>query len=194
MTSFVPGLIECQPIPQRLLQAIRLLGEFKGKQTLFNEQSPQLLEALRQTAIIQSTESSNRIEGIVAPLGRIEQVVERTRESYYETLYLSSRGWHQAEHSLLPWTEYLLGVAVLMSAYRDFERRVGMLTTARGAKQECVRDMIGRLFGEFTTADLERACPGVSRATIRLVLADLKKQKQIRLVKRGPDARWEKLT
>ena len=349
MISLAPGWIERQPIPQRLLQTIRLLGEFKGKQTLFNEQSPQLLEALRQTAIIQSTLSSNRIEGIVAPLGRIkqlvahrtiprnrseqeiagyrdalntihanhaampfttgmvlqlhrdlyqftsapggrwksvdnqitetdarghrmvrftpapayqtpaamehlherfaaewergeieplllipayvldflcihpfldgngrmarlltllllykagyevgryvsiEQVVERTRESYYETLYLSSQGWHQAEHSLLPWTEYLLGVAVL-SAYREFERRVGTLTTARGAKQECVRDMVRRLLGEFTTADLERACPGVSRATIRLVLADLKKQKQIRLVKRGPDARWEKLT
>ncbi|MEG5054977.1 MULTISPECIES: hypothetical protein [unclassified Microcoleus] len=38
---------------------------------MYKQQAPQVLETLRQTAIIQSTESSNRIEGITVPLARI---------------------------------------------------------------------------------------------------------------------------
>ena len=75
MNSFELGLIERQPITQNLLRTIRLIGEYKGKQELFKEQSPQVLETLQQTAIIQSTESSNRIEGVVAPLPRILALV-----------------------------------------------------------------------------------------------------------------------
>lgn len=75
MQSFKPGFIERQPITQNLLRTVRLIGEYKGKQELFKEQSPQVLETLRQAAIIQSTESSNRIEGITAPLERIKELV-----------------------------------------------------------------------------------------------------------------------
>ena len=55
-------------LPVHLLQIFRTLGEFKGKQPLYQEQSPQTLSRLREVAIIQSTESSNRIEGITAYL------------------------------------------------------------------------------------------------------------------------------
>lgn len=75
MQSFEPGFIERQPITQNLLRTIRLIGEYKGKQELFKEQSPQVLETLKQAAIIQSTESSNRIEGVEAPLQRIKALV-----------------------------------------------------------------------------------------------------------------------
>jgi hypothetical protein len=61
MKSFEPGFLENHPITHNLVQTIRLIAEFKGKQDLYKEQSPQLLETLRQAAIIQSTESSNRI-------------------------------------------------------------------------------------------------------------------------------------
>lgn len=42
--------------------------EFRGRQDLWSRQRPEVLEALRQQAMIQSVESSNRIEGVtVAP-------------------------------------------------------------------------------------------------------------------------------
>jgi hypothetical protein len=47
--SFVDGFIEGQPFSRALLQTVRLLGEFKGKQELFREQSPQVLETLRRS-------------------------------------------------------------------------------------------------------------------------------------------------
>jgi Fic family protein len=75
MLSFEEGFIETQQLNQRLLQTIRLVGEYKGKQELFKQQAPQVLGTLRQAAVIQSTESSNRIEGITVPLERIKKLV-----------------------------------------------------------------------------------------------------------------------
>jgi len=54
------------------------LGEYKGKQQLFTRQRPELLATLRQTAIIESNECSNRLEGITAPHKRIEALVLRS--------------------------------------------------------------------------------------------------------------------
>lgn len=55
--------------------AVRVLGEFQGKQALYYKQSPETLESLKQAAVIESSESSNRLEGITAPKERIEALV-----------------------------------------------------------------------------------------------------------------------
>ena len=73
--SFEPGGIEAMPISFRLLRIVREIGEYRGRQDLFRQQSPQVLESLRQVALIQSTESSNRIEGVTAPVERIRSLV-----------------------------------------------------------------------------------------------------------------------
>lgn len=51
------------------------LGEAKGKQSLFTQQSPQKLKALREHALIESAVSSNRIEGVEVEPSRIGTVV-----------------------------------------------------------------------------------------------------------------------
>ncbi len=51
------------------------LGAFRGRQGLFRHQTPQLLAALKDAAVVESSESSNRIEGVVAPHERIEALV-----------------------------------------------------------------------------------------------------------------------
>ena len=71
MKSFDKGWIERQPISQNILRSVRLLGEFKGREALYRQQMPQMLETLRHVAVIQSAESSNRIEGVTAPPKRI---------------------------------------------------------------------------------------------------------------------------
>lgn len=313
MNSFEKNYLERLPITHNLLQTVRLLGEYKGKQEMFSRQTPQILETLRQAAIIQSTESSNRIEGVVAQANRIkalvedkttprdrseqeilgyrdvlniihanqpniplkpsiilqfhrdmfryandsggqwksannditekypdgtvtirftpvsavatppameslhteflarwqsgqveklllipayvldflcihpfrdgngrmarllsllllyqagfevgryislEKLVEKTKESYYECLQKSSSGWHQAQHDVLPWTEYFLGL--LLAAYRDFEERVGVFTSTRGAKTQMVLEAVRRLPETFRMTEVEQACP-----------------------------------
>lgn len=347
MQSFEAGKISGQMITQGLLQTIRTIGEYKGKQELFKEQAPQVLETLRQAAIIQSTESSNRIEGITVPLSRLkelvaekttprdrseqeiagyrdvlntihtsyahipftpgvvlqlhrdlyqfavseggrwklvdnvisetrldgtkivrfepvrayatpaamerlheqfntfwqsgeiepllliatyildflcihpfsdgngrmarlltllllykagyevgrfislERIVERTKESYYDTLYQSSQNWHQGQHSLLPWWEYFLGVVVL-SAYREFEQRVGSVSSVKGAKTAMVLDTISNMPRDFSIKDLQERCPTVGIDLIRRILRREREAGYLECLGRGPDARWRK--
>jgi Fic family protein len=337
MQSFENGFIENQQLNQRLLQTIRLLGEYKGKQELFKQQAPQVLGTLRQAAVIQSTESSNRIEGITVPLERIkklvtekttprdrseqelagyrdvlttihtsythipfstgvilqlhrdlyqfavntggrwktvdneisanypdgtkvvrfqptpayatpaamerlqerfnrlwesgeiepllfihpfldgngrmarlltllllykagyevgrfislERIVERTKESYYDTLYQSSQGWHEWQHNLLPWWEYFLGV-MLLSAYREFEQRVGYVTSAKGTKTAIVLDAINNLPQEFSIRELQERCPTVGIDLIRGLLRRERDAGRLQCRGRGVDARWQK--
>lgn len=51
------------------------LAEAKGKQELYTRQSPQVLKALREMALIQSVESSNRIEGVTVERDRLRPLV-----------------------------------------------------------------------------------------------------------------------
>jgi Fic family protein len=57
------------------VSTLRAIGECRGRQDLFTRQTPETLEALRQAAIIESSECSNRLEGITAPHHRIEALV-----------------------------------------------------------------------------------------------------------------------
>jgi Fic family protein len=49
--------------------------EAKGKQDLWIRQKPEVLNILREQAIIQSVESSNRIEGVIIPAERLRPIV-----------------------------------------------------------------------------------------------------------------------
>ena len=347
MKSFEYGYLLEQTISQNLLMTVRALGEYRGRQKLFEKQSPEVLETLRRVAMVQSVESSNRIEGItVAPdrleaimakktkpkdrpegevagyrdvlaeihvkasrlrvtpdlilefhrrmyghtkekggtwktkdnavlearpdgrqvvrfrpvsalmtekymeklcelyqcdmdagqvepllliasfvfdfecihpfwdgngrVGRLltllllyqagydvgryislERITEESKETYYETLHKSSQGWHEAQHDLRPWWEYFLGTVI--AAYKEFEDRVGKVTSARGAKREMVENAIARLPFRFRFADVQKACPGVSYPTLKRALIDMQRQKRIRCLGKGRDAEWERI-
>jgi Fic family protein len=51
------------------------LGRFQGRQELFRHQAPQLLDVLRRTAMVESTEASNRIEGVVVSAERLRALM-----------------------------------------------------------------------------------------------------------------------
>lgn len=59
------------------LATLRALGEYRGKQQLFVAQSPEVLSDLRQVAVVESTESSNRLEGVVVAAHRLKSLVLR---------------------------------------------------------------------------------------------------------------------
>jgi len=120
----------------------------------------------------------------------IERLIEESKETYYEALQLSSKNWQEGKHSLKPWWEYLLGV--LIGAYQEFERRVGTITKARGAKTFIVEETINNLPQTFSISDIERLCPMVSRDMIRVVLNRLRKEGYIVSKGTGRGALWEK--
>ena len=59
-----------------ILGYVAKIHEYKGKQDLYIRQKPVELERLVQIAKVQSTEASNRIEGIVTTNARLRQLVE----------------------------------------------------------------------------------------------------------------------
>ena len=75
--SFAPGYLTGVPLSQEMLTAARSIGESKGRQDLYARQAPGVLETLRSVAQVQSIESSNRIEGVVAPPDRLQALAEQ---------------------------------------------------------------------------------------------------------------------
>lgn len=64
-------------LPMNVVRQLTELGEKKGKQDLYKEQAPEILETLRQVAFIQSAESSNRIENVLVEPERLRDLIEK---------------------------------------------------------------------------------------------------------------------
>lgn len=118
----------------------------------------------------------------------LERLVEESKERYYETLKLSSEGWHEDRHD--PWHAVNYFLYTLIAAYREFEQRVGEIASPKGAKAELVLRAIRTQPAEFRLADIERACPGVGRDWIRSLLGDLREKGEVTCRGKGPAARW----
>jgi Fic family protein len=76
MPSLAPEYLKNLSFSTQQLASIHRLGEVRGRQQLFVQQAPHQLEALRHLAVIESTESSNRIEGIVVAAGRVAELID----------------------------------------------------------------------------------------------------------------------
>jgi Fic family protein len=120
----------------------------------------------------------------------VERLIEENKERYYETLEQSSQGWHEGKHDPWPYVNYLL--FILKSAYKEFEERVGQIKSPRGSKTELVEQAVGNMKGDFNLAELERACPGVSRDMVRRILRELQKSRKVECLGRGPGAKWRR--
>lgn len=120
----------------------------------------------------------------------LERLVEENKARYYETLELSSQGWHEGKHDPWPYINFVL--SILKTAYREFAERVGTVAAPRGSKRELVLAALARAPTEFTIVGLGEACPGVSRDMIRTVLREQQAGGSLSCVGRGPAARWVK--
>ncbi len=122
----------------------------------------------------------------------VEQHIFESKNSYYASLYESQRDWHEGKHDVWPWISYL--ARILAGAYEDFEQRVAAAPKTTGSKQDRVRSYIlEQAPAVFRRRDIERALPGISLATIRIVLNDLRDARTIKPEGSGPGARWHKL-
>lgn len=120
----------------------------------------------------------------------IERTIEQNKDRYYETLQQSSQGWHEGRHDPWPYINYVL--FILKQSYEDFEQRIGEVKVEKGGKTALVKGAVLREDALFTLADIESACPGVSRDMIRRVLWNMQKSGNVECVKRGPGATWRK--
>lgn len=129
----------------------------------------------------------------VARYVSLEQQVFETKNGYYAALFESQQNWHEAKHTIWPWTQYLVGA--LAEIYDRFERRIASERGSEGStKQERVEAYILQQAPErFTIADVRRAVPGTSDQTIRLVLGEARAAGQIKRDGIGRGAGWIRL-
>ena len=75
MLTLDPSRLAGLPIPMGTGWLLGACMEARGKQDLWIRQKPEVLEVLREQAIIQSAESSNRIEGVTVEANRLRPLV-----------------------------------------------------------------------------------------------------------------------
>ena len=75
MLTLDPSRLADLPIPIGTGWLLGACMEARGKQDLWIRQKPEVLEVLREQAIIQSAESSNRIEGVTVEANRLRPLV-----------------------------------------------------------------------------------------------------------------------
>ena len=75
MNSFRNHRLRDFAVPMSTNWLLNDIAEAKGKQELYTRQSPQMLKALREMALVQSIESSNRIEGVTVAADRLRPLV-----------------------------------------------------------------------------------------------------------------------
>lgn len=119
----------------------------------------------------------------------VERLVEKTKSSYYESLRASSEGWHEGQHSLLPWWEYFLGIT--LAAYQQLDQKLagGELPP----KADRARLAVQLMPAVFSKAELAVVCPEVSPRTLKRVLDELRAEGKIEVTKRGRNAIWRKM-
>jgi Fic family protein len=75
MRSLTTEFLNGMSFNARQLETLMTIGAYQGKQTLYEERLPDTLVTMGNIAKVESTESSNRIEGIVASRKRIQGIV-----------------------------------------------------------------------------------------------------------------------
>ena len=113
----------------------------------------------------------------------IEKIIEESKETYYEALQDSSINWHENKNDYKPFVNYMLGVIV--SAYKEFESRVKLLTDPNISKADRIREMIKNHIGTITKSELLEMNPDISDTTVQRALADLLKAGEIEKIGGG---------
>ena len=117
---------------------------------------------------------------IVGKYISLEKLIEENKQTYYETLQESSRGWDTEGNNELPFLRYLLGI--ILKAYREFERRVEHVALTKLNKMERIRMIFEQKTGKISKADIMAACPDISVSLIERTLKQMLDNGEIRKI------------
>lgn len=80
MKSFENNRLKNMSLSMNLVRMLTSINQYKGKQDLYKKQAPKVLNTLKAVSVIQSTESSNRIEGIYTSNKRLQEIINNKIE------------------------------------------------------------------------------------------------------------------
>lgn len=175
MRDFNYGKLRNIKWDNEVLGLVAQIHEYKGKQTLFLKQKPATLEKLVEIAKIQSTEASNKIEGIVTTAVRIKQLCDqkttpRNRDEEEISGYRDALSLIHESYEYIPIkSSYILQLHQVL--YRYSQRSIGgrfkntqnYITEIKESGEQIVRFMPLDPF-ETPTA-IEKMCESFNRET-----------------------------
>ncbi|MFF5995985.1 Fic family protein [Lysinibacillus sp. KU-BSD001] len=133
-------------IPMETVNLIAKINEYKGKQELYKQQAPQILNTLKDVAIIQSTKASNAIEGIIITDSRLKSIMENDTnlQDRSEGEIVGYRDVLQLIHSsfdAIPVRE-----SVILQLHKEMYRYIGI----EGGRWKNVDNIISETFSDGT--------------------------------------------
>ena len=108
---------------------------------------------------------------IVGKYISLEMLIEKTKETYYETLKDSSTQWHDNDNDYLPFVRYYIGV--VLKGYKEFQDRIEHLSIHKLSKSDRVKAVFNKKLGKIKKADIAVFCPDISETTIERTLKEL---------------------
>ena len=95
----------------------------------------------------------------------LENQIEKTKASYYETLERSDMHWNNEGNEITPFIKYMLGT--ILAAYRDLEERV-ILVDGKASAIDLVRNAVNNTIGKFTKVDIMELVPSVGKTSVKI--------------------------
>jgi len=108
---------------------------------------------------------------IVGKYISIEMLIEKSKQTYYESLQESSAHWNNAENNYIPFVRFFLGTVI--KTYREFEDRVTHVVTGKTTKSDRIRLVFESRLGKISKADIAEQCPDISISMIERTLKEL---------------------
>jgi Fic family protein len=127
---------------------------------------------------------------VVGKYVSLEAMIERSKESYYDALQASSRGWHEERNDPAPFLDYFL--QIVLGGYREFESRVEKLIANPATKAVRIRAVFEERVGRIRKRDILRLCPDISEAMVEKTLKALLDAGYIRKLGAGPATAYAK--
>lgn len=100
----------------------------------------------------------------------LESKIAHNKQFYYDSLEKGQIGWHENAEDPTPFIKYML--RIILSAYRDFEDRVDMVSE-KLPSLEIVRRACGQRIGKFTKVDLMALCPTIGKSSVENAIKKL---------------------
>lgn len=113
----------------------------------------------------------------------LEKKIHSNKNEYYDVLQQASENWHEGTNDDTAFTKYLLGV--ILSAYRDFEERLEIVSSKKSAK-DMVKEVFSVKLGQIKKSDIMEMCPNLSRSAVEKALRELIADNYITKHGKGP--------
>ncbi len=119
----------------------------------------------------------------------IEAEIEKTKETYYESLAASSVGWNEGENDYMPFVTYMLGV--IGACYATLDERFALLSSG-GSNEDELREYFDSLATSASKREIMDANPTMSQRTVERILQKLQAEGYLEKVGAARATRYRK--